>query len=70
MPAHTLREPVANHHTGLLAKPDCPICRGSNLLILDALQVNAAQKRWQWCGEHLGPGANYCPCSFPTPAEI
>jgi hypothetical protein len=47
-----------------LADPECPICTTGmkipGCLVLDALQVTAAQQRWQWAD--LGPGANDCPC--------
>lgn len=46
------------------ADPDCTICKGTNCLALDVLQVSAARARWQW-DDRLGAGANYCPCSHP-----
>lgn len=58
-----MTEDVINHETGLAALSGCRICQGHNMLILDALQVPAADKLWQWRG--WGAGANYCPCSWP-----
>jgi len=43
----------------------CDFCQDTKMLILDALQVDAARKRWQWA--RLGPGANDCPYCVQIP---
>lgn len=63
-----LTEAVINHHSGMAAQGDCRLCRGSNLFILDVMQVTAARQRWQWA--ELGAGANYCPCSWPEAVQL
>ena len=46
--------------------PGCLLCGPQSTfkipgcLALDAMQVEAARKRWQWAD--LGAGANDCPC--------
>jgi len=58
--------------------PDCPICSNSTYgipgcLVLDALQVSAARRRWQWA--ILDAGVNDCPCvqmqrlTLPNPSN-
>lgn len=53
---------VVNQRTGLAALPKCRLCHGRNNMTLDATQVGAARRRWQWAD--LDAGANYCPCSY------
>lgn len=43
------------------------LCSPPGCLILDALQVAAARRRWQWA--NLGPGANDCPVCKQLPPD-
>jgi hypothetical protein len=50
----------------------CPVCeRGTfankGCLVLDAMQVASAQRRWPWAV--FGPGANDCPVCVQVPSE-